>query len=85
VLKRTSQAQIISSKQVGTGVINQGLINKITDELRNGRDLNWVQLWKIFETQFKGEMKERFEDYIPPHKNLGAIFIMAYDKANEMQ
>lgn len=84
VLKRTTQAQIISSKQVGTGVINQGLINKITDELRNGRDLNWIQLWKTFQTQFKGEMKERFDDYIPPHKNLGAIFIMAYDKANEM-
>lgn len=85
VLKRTTQAQIISSKQVGTGVINQGLINKITDELRNGRDLNWPQLWKSFEGQFKGEMKERFDDYVPPHKNLGAIFIMAYDKANEIE
>ena len=85
VLKRTTQAQIISSKQVGTGVINQGLINKITDELRNGRDLNWPLLWKSFEGQFKGEMKEKFDDYIPPHKNLGAIFIMAYDKANDLE
>lgn len=85
VLKRTRQAQIISSKQVGTGVINQGLINKITDELRNGRDLNWPQLWKGFETQFKGDSKEKFDDYVPPHKNLGAIFIMAYDKANEVE
>ncbi len=84
VLKRTNQAQIISSKQVGTGVINQGLINKITDELRNGKDLNWPQLWKTFEAQFnRGEMKERFDDYVPPHKNLGAIFIIAYDKASE--
>jgi hypothetical protein len=85
VLKRTTQAQIISSKQVGTGLINQSLINKITDELRNGRDLNWIQLWKTIESQFTGANKEKFDDYIPPHKNLGAIFIMAYDKANEMQ
>lgn len=85
VLKRTTQAQIISSKQVGTGVINQGLINKITDELRNGRDLNWPQLWKGFETQFKGDVKEKFDDYVPPHKNLGAIFIMAYEKVNEVE
>ena len=85
VLKRTTQAQIISSKQVGTGVINQGLINKITDELRNGKDLNWPQLWKGFETQFKGDTKEKFDDYVPPHKNLGAIFIIAYDKANETE
>lgn len=84
VLNKTTQAQIISSKQVGTGLINQSLINKITDELRNDRDLNWPQLWKGFETQFKGDSKEKFDDYIPPHKNLGAIFIMAYDKANEV-
>lgn len=84
VLKRTTQAQIISSKQVGTGVINQGLINKITDELRNGKDLNWPELWKGFEVQFKGGNKEKFDDYVPPHKNLGAIFIMAYNKASDM-
>ncbi len=84
VLNKTTQAQIISSKQVGTGLINQSLINKITDELRNGRDLNWPQLWKGFENQFTGDSKEKFDDYIPPHKNLGAIFIMAYDKANEV-
>ena len=84
VLNKTTQAQIISSKQVGTGLINQSLINKITDELRNNRDLNWPQLWKGFETQFKGDSKEKFDDYIPPHKNLGAIFIMAYDKSNEI-
>ncbi len=84
VLNKTTQAQIISSKQVGTGLINQSLINKITDELRNNRDLNWPQLWKGFEAQFKGDSKEKFDDYIPPHKNLGAIFIMAYEKANEV-
>jgi hypothetical protein len=84
VLNKTTQAQIISSKQVGTGLINQSLINKITDELRNDRDLNWPQLWKGFESQFKGDSKEKFDDYIPPHKNLGAIFMMAYDKANEV-
>ena len=84
VLNKTTQAQIISSKQVGTGLINQSLINKITDELRNDRDLNWPQLWKGFEAQFKGDSKEKFDDYIPPHKNLGAIFIMAYEKANEV-
>jgi len=25
--------------------------------------------------------KEKFDDYIPPYKNLGAIFIKAYRKA----
>ena len=35
------------------------------------------------ETKFANnkELKDRFDDYIPPYKNLGAIFIMAYNKA----
>ena len=30
--------------------------------------------------KFKAGLKESFNDYVPPHKNLGAIFIMAYQK-----
>ena len=82
VLQICPQAHIISSKQVGTGVINQGLINVITEQLRLGKDLNWPLLWKGLSTKFvTAEEKEKFNDYIPPHKNLGAIFIMAYEKA----
>ena len=29
------------------------------------------------------EVKEFWEDYIPPYKNLGAIFIKAYNKKTE--
>ncbi len=82
VLQICPQAHIISSKQVGTGVINQGLINVITEQLRLGKDLDWPLLWKGLSTKFStAEEKEKFNDYIPPHKNLGAIFIMAYEKA----
>ena len=84
VLEICPEAQIISSKQVGTGVINQELINIITEELRLGKDLNWPLLWKNITGKFiTPQDKEKFNDYIPPHKNLGAIFIMAYDKAIE--
>ncbi len=83
VLQICPTAQIISSKQVGTGVINQAMINTITENLRLGKDLQWIKLWKDFGKQFVGESKERFDDYVPPHKNLGAIFIIAYNKAIE--
>lgn len=76
-------AHIIASKQVGTGVVNITLIEAITETLRLGKDLNWPILWKNMEVKLLGEYKERFDDYVPPHKNLGAIFIMAYQK--EMQ
>ena len=80
VLHTCPDAHIIASKQVGTGVVNITLINAITETLRSGKDLNWPQIWKQLDTRFKGDVKEKFDDYVPPHKNLGAIFIMAYKK-----
>jgi hypothetical protein len=74
-------AHIISSKQVGTGIINQGLVDAISERLRQKKDLNWPTLWGSLEARFNGSAKEKFDDYVPPHKNLGAIFIMAYNKA----
>ncbi len=76
-------AHIIASKQVGTGVVNITLIEAITETLRLGKDLNWPVLWKNMETKLIGQYKEKFDDYVPPHKNLGAIFIMAYNKVME--
>lgn len=83
VLSISPQAQIIASKQIGTGSINARIIEMIFDNLKQGNDLNWVTIWKNLEAKFANskELKERFDDYIPPHKNLGALFIMAYYKA----
>jgi hypothetical protein len=78
VLERSPYAHIIASKQVGSGTINQPMIISMTETLRQGKDLNWPQMWKEFSTMFK--KNDLFDDYVPPHKNLGAIFIMAYNK-----
>jgi hypothetical protein len=78
VLEISPYAHIIASKQVGSGTINQPMIIAITETLRQGKNLNWPEMWKNFRKQFKGN--EMFDDYIPPHRNLGAIFIMAYNK-----
>jgi hypothetical protein len=84
VLKISPEAHIISSKQIGSGLINGPMITLIAENLRQGKDLNWMQLWKTLEATFQDvTRKERFEDYVPPHKNLGAIFIVAYTKLEE--
>jgi hypothetical protein len=81
ILEICPDAHIISTKQIGTGVINKGLINEISERLRLAQDLNWPSLWNDLSKQItKPKLKEAFEDYIPPHKNLGAIFIMAFNK-----
>ncbi len=83
ILNICPTAQIISSKQVAAGVVNQILIDAITDKLRLGKDLNWEELWKSVQVRVGANYRDRFDDYIPPHKNLGAIFIMAYEKASK--
>lgn len=81
VLTISPTAHIIASKQVGTGVVNITMIEAITETLRQGKDLNWMLMWQKLENKFVGQTKEKFDDYVPPHKNLGAIFIMAYNKS----
>jgi hypothetical protein len=83
VLKICPDAHIISSKQVGTGIINLGMITVMTENLRQGKDLQWVTIWNNLESRFSGSAKEKFDDYVPPYKNLGAIFITAYNKADD--
>ena len=84
VLKVSPEAHMISSKQIGSGLINGPMITMIAENLRQGKDLNWPAIWKNLESSFKDPTrKERFEDYVPPYKNLGAIFIIAYNKMEE--
>jgi len=80
ILKICPDAHIISSKQVAAGVVNQSLIDVISEKLRQGKDLNWEEIWKTVQGRVGAGYREKFDDYIPPSKNLGAIFITAYDK-----
>ena len=83
VLESSPDAAIISSKQVGTGQINQLLIDVICEQLRQGKDIYWPSLWKKLEGNFTGKSRETFRDYVPPYQNLGALFIQAYRRALE--
>lgn len=80
VLDQSPDAHIISSKQVGAMSINEPIIKAINDQLTAGKDIDWIATWRGLSGYFanKGKIKEMFDDYIPPHKNLGVIFIKAY-------
>jgi hypothetical protein len=84
VLNTCPDAHIISSKEVGTRIVNEPILRHINDDLKAGRSIDWIGIWKNLSGRFtSGEAKERFENYIPPHRNLGALFIKAYQKAME--
>jgi len=82
VLTICRDAHIISSKQVGTKTVNEPILEAINANLVAGKNIDWINMWKELGGRFKtGAAKEKFDDYIPPYKNLGAIFIKAYRKA----
>jgi hypothetical protein len=79
MLDKCPNAHIISTKEVGTKTINDPILQSVNESLRKGLDINWVDFWNNLEIQFSSKVEKlRFENYIPPHKNLGAIFIKAY-------
>jgi hypothetical protein len=81
ILNICPAAQIVASKQTGSGLINGPMISLILESIRQGKDLNWPLLWvNLSKTVGSNEL---FDDYVPPHKNLGALFIMAYKKLQE--
>jgi hypothetical protein len=79
ILKHSADAHIIASKQIGKTAVNQPFFKLLTEKLRTGQDIDWIPFWEELEkTLDKQKKSEGFEDYIPPYKNLGAIFIKAY-------
>ena len=81
VLTISEDAHIISSKQVGTKTVNEPILKAINTTLLSGHNIEWLPMWKDLNKLFAGDAKEKFDDYVPPYKNLGAIFIKAYRKA----
>lgn len=86
VLKISEDAHIISSKQVGTKTVNEPILQAINNMLIAGKNIDWLPMWRELQSGFQKDpvARERFDDYIPPYKNLGAIFIKSYRKAMDV-
>lgn len=82
VIKKAPQAHIIASKQIGTYTVNNTLLVEISKVLNQQTQLDWTPLWNSLDKKLKGSglSYERFLDYVPPHRNMGAIFIQAYNR-----
>ncbi len=78
VMAKSDDVHIISTKQVGTKTVNDPMLKDLTATNAQATGINWPEMWIRLAT---GPLKANkdFEDYIPPHKNLGALFLKAYD------
>lgn len=79
ILEKANDAHIVGSKQIADAEVNNPFLRLISEKLRTGSNIDWIQFW--VELQKIVTDKQLFEDYVPPHKNLGALFIKAYKKA----
>jgi hypothetical protein len=84
ILDASPNAQIVSTKQTGTMLVNDALLKEMHRMILAGEEVNWVKIWQNLDKQFKTANGtpttgyKEFREYIPPFRNLGAIFIKAY-------
>ena len=87
ILDICPDAHIVSTKEIGKGDINKPIINYLNQNLLSGKPVIWKDMWasltKLFYADPDKSMRESWDDYVPPYKNLGAIFIKAYNKKME--
>lgn len=87
ILEICPDAHIISTKEIGKGDVNQPIINYLNQVFVSGDTLVWKKMWanltKFFKNDPNPEVRESWDDYIPPYHNLGAIFLKAYHKKME--
>jgi len=75
VLEKAPDAHIIASKQIGATGINKCFQKILNEKAVAGKNIDWISFWKeMRDCSYESEI----EDYIPPYKNLGALFIKAY-------
>jgi hypothetical protein len=87
ILELSPDAHIISTKEIGKGDINKPILSYLNQAMLSGKTLQWREMWKTLTAVFgkdpNAEVRESWDDYIPPYRNLGAIFIKAYHKQTQ--
>ncbi len=80
VLEICPDAHIVSSKQTGTMYVNDPMLREMFTDIGLGKNIVWPEIWPRIRATIQKDKLEMFEEYIPPNKNLGMIFIKAYKK-----
>jgi hypothetical protein len=79
ILTSSEDAHIVSSKQTGTMLVTDPIINAVNKRILEGRDVNWTELWTEVGVQMKTPaLQDKFNDYVPPNKNMGALYLKAF-------
>ena len=75
ILEKAPDAHIVGTKQIADAPVNNPFLKLLGEKLRAGSNIEWIPFWKELGKMATDKI---FEDYVPPYKNLGALFIKAY-------
>lgn len=78
IFEKNNNAQIISTKGTGTGLVNDPLLKMLNEEILKGKNIYWNEFWKKAEKKLANQPD--FRNYISPNKNQSALFLAAYNK-----
>ncbi len=82
ILEINPDAHIVSTKEIGAGDINKPILSYINQVFTANADLSWRKMWQSLTQMFSRDqskaVRDSWESYVPPYKNLGAIFLKAY-------
>ena len=76
LLRKVPKAHILTTKGIGTLTINDPLLKALNDYLLSGKTMTWASFWRQAEAALG--RNPRFVDYVPPDKNAGMVFLIAY-------
>ena len=84
ILEKSSKAQVISTKQIGSMQINDPMLKLINSKLLNEEDLEWTDLWGQLDKQFKPnkQLYDYFKEYVPPYKNIALLVTSLYNNSD---
>lgn len=81
VADKSPSAQIIATKQIGSKLINDPMIQYVNESLINGQDIYWPELWTTMGKYFGSTefTRDLFTEYVPPYRNLSLFVIRLYN------
>ncbi|MBL0183135.1 MAG: hypothetical protein IPP96_12890 [Chitinophagaceae bacterium] len=76
VFQLNPDVNVIVTRNIGSKLINDPLLDKINMEMVNNKDIEWNILWQELNASFQSKLtKDLFSSYIPPNKYIGIKFI----------
>jgi len=76
VFQSNPDVNIIVTRNIGSKLINDPLLQRINEDLVNNKDIHWDAVWQDFDAMFTSKQtKDLFSSYIPPNKYIGVKFI----------